>query len=98
MTKKLNSPYTVTIIDCLDAYHHADVFDDDKYAVVGKNYSDLGMCMALADRLFYALNPLVKSQAEWTEWEDGHDVRVYDADLNCVYKAHDKLPKETLEA
>lgn len=86
-------PYTVVIIDLFDAYAYADVFDAERYAFVGKNYTDLDKCIGLADRLFSALNPDATTQAEWTEWDAGHDVRIYDADFKCLYKAHEKLPQ-----
>ncbi len=86
-------PYTVAVIDLFDAYHYADVFDEERYAIIGKNYSKLVACIELADRLFWALNPNVKTQADWIEWDAGHDVRVYDADSKCLYKAHEKLPE-----
>lgn len=85
------APYTVVIIDLLDAYVHADVFDNDRYAFVGKNYTDLGYCIALADRLFSALNPKATTQPEWSEQDAGHDVRIYDADFECLYKGHEKF-------
>ncbi len=84
---------TVTIIDMFDAYHYADVFDAERYAVVGKNYTNLEKAIALADRLFSALNFGDKTQADWIKWEAGHDVRIYDDKNTCIYKAHEKLPK-----
>lgn len=86
-------PLTVAIIDLLDVDHYADVFDKERYAIVGNNYVGIEKAIELADRLFAALNPEAKTQAEWVEWEAGHDVRIYDFDKNCVYKAHEKLPK-----
>lgn len=83
--------YIVAIIDLLDAYHYADIFDDERYAVVGRNFAYYAGCVKLADRLFRALNPGKETKAAWTEWEDGWDVRVYDGTHLCVYKAHSKL-------
>jgi len=89
------SPFTIAIIDLIDAYHYADVFDQERYAWLGwqeyAKYIDYDMVIALADRLFWALNPTVKTQQEWIEWDAGYDVRVYDADLSCAYRAHEKL-------
>ncbi len=98
MTKKLieieGEPlYTVAIIDLLDAYHYADIFDDERYAIVGNNFASYAGSVELADRLFTALNPCKKNQSEWIEWDDGWDVRIYDKNSRCVYKAHEKLPK-----
>lgn len=84
--------YSVAIIDLFDAYHYADVFDEERYAFIGRNYSDLGKCIELADRLFKALNPKASTQEEWVEWEAGHDVHIYTDKFRCVYKAHTKLP------
>lgn len=95
--KKIKPPFTVAIIDLLDAYHYADIFDDYRYAVVGKNFIDFKVCMGLADRLFWALNPDAKNQEDWTEYDVGWDVRVYDNNYSCLYKAHEKLPREELK-
>ena len=73
-------------------YHYADIFDDERYGLIGDNYSDYDTCVELADRLFWALNPSADSLEEWTRLEAGHDVRVYDTEDRCVYKAHEKLP------
>ena len=86
-----SGPYTVVVIDTFDANPFADVFDDSRYAVIGSNYTSLESSKALADRLFDALNPNVKSQTNWTDLE-GHDVRIFDATGHCLYKAHEKLP------
>lgn len=93
MENKIKTPLTVAIIDMFDAYHYADVFDAERYAVIGKNYTNFEKAEALADRLFSALNFGDKTQADWVKWEAGYDVRIYDADSRCVYKAHEKLPK-----
>ena len=75
------------IIDLIDAYHYADCFDEERYAWVGwqdySKYTVYDVITALADRLFWALNPTAKTQADWTEWEAGYDVRVYD-DKNMI--------------
>lgn len=92
-TEDIKLPLTVTVIDMFDAYHYADVFDEERYAVIGRNYTNYEMVVALADRLFSALNFGNKTQADWIKWEAGHDVRIYDAENRCVYKAHEKLPK-----
>ncbi len=92
-TEEIKMPLTVTIIDMFDAYHYADVFDAERYTVIGKNYTNLEKATALADRLFSALNFGDKTQTDWIKWEAGHDVRIYDADSTCIYKAHEKLPK-----
>lgn len=89
--------YKIAIIDLLDAYHYADVFDDWRYAwLTGGHapFTDLDKAIALADRLFTALNPDAKTQPEWYKWDAGYDVRIYDNDFKSVYKAHTKLPDE----
>lgn len=57
-------------------------------------YVDYGVVVKLSDRLFEALNPGKKTQYQWYELDDGYDVRVYDKNNACVYKAHEKLPEK----
>jgi hypothetical protein len=94
-------PFKVAIIDLIDAYHYADFFDDERYAWVGyqgyASYVDYDKTVALADRLFWALNPTAATQEDWTEWEAGFDVHIYDTNNACVYKAHEKLPKAAVK-
>ena len=96
--EKAKSPFTIAIIDLIDAYHYADVFNKERYAWLGwqeyAKYTDYEIIVALADRLFWALNPGAKTQEDWIKWDDGYDVRVYDADFSCIYKAHKKLLKK----
>lgn len=91
-----DTSFTIAIIDLIDAYHYADIVDEERYAWVGWRgavvYPDYGKIVELADRLFWALNPDKKTQEEWCELDDGYDVRVYDKNMSCVYKAHEKLP------
>ncbi|MEK7583411.1 MAG: hypothetical protein AAB483_03375 [Patescibacteria group bacterium] len=97
-TENIQPPFKLLILDLFDAYHYADVVSGDwRYAWLTGGYapiSDHDKAIALADRLFWALNPEAKTQHDWYEWDAGYDVRVYDADNGCVYKAHQKLPKE----
>jgi 5'-nucleotidase len=86
----LESPFTVAIIDTFDADPVADIFDEERYAIVGKNYTYATRCTSLASRLFKALNPGVKNIDDWV---DGHDVRVYDSAGHCFCKAHEMLEK-----
>lgn len=90
-------PYRIAVIDLIDAYHYADFFEDSRYAWFGwqdyAQYTKYDIVLALADRLFWAFNPDAKTQADWIKWEAGYDVRIYDAESNCLYKAHTKLPK-----
>src|SRR3989344_7492114 len=92
------SPFTIAIIDLIDAYHYADVFDEERYAWLGRQeyakYTNYDMVVGLSDRLFFALNPSAKTQEDWIKWDSGFDVRVYNANHACVYMAHEKLPKE----
>jgi len=96
--EKPKPPFTIAIIDLIDAYHYADVFDEERYAWLGHQayaeYVVYDIVMALSDRLFWALNPDAKTQEDWIEWESGYDVRIYDADSSCVYKAHEKLAEK----
>jgi len=94
---KGEAPYAIAIIDLNDAYHYADVFDEERYAWLGwqeyAKYINYEMVIALADRLFFALNPDAKTQRDWTELDAGYDIRIYDVNFKCIYKAHEKLPK-----
>lgn len=91
------SPFKLVILDLFDAYHFADFFEEEwRYAWLTGGYAPINSydtIVALADRLFWALNPGAKTQQDWIEWDAGYDVRVYDANSLCVYKAHDKLPQ-----
>lgn len=90
------SPFVIAIIDLIDAYHYADVFDEERYAWLGvqayAKYVDYDSVVKLSDRLFSALNPGKETQEKWYELDDGYDIRVYDKNMKCVYKAHEKLP------
>lgn len=81
----------------INAFHYADFFDDERYAWLGwqkyAKFTDYDKVVALADRVFKSLNYGKKTRSEWTEWEDGWDVRIYDSNHKCVYKAHEKLPE-----
>lgn len=95
--ESVKQPFTIAIIDLIDAYHYADIFDGERYAWLGwqeyAKYVNYDAMVALADRLFWALNPEAKTQEDWIKWDAGYDVRVYDANFSCVYKAHEKLPE-----
>lgn len=96
--EKAVPPYVIAIIDLFDCYHYADIVDKDRYAWIGwqdyAKYVDFDVVIGMADRLFWALNPSAKTQAEWYEWDAGFDVRIYDKNYACVYKAHEKLPEK----
>lgn len=83
-------PFAVVVIDTEGAYVYADAFDDDRYAVIGKNYTTLEDSKVLADKLFDAVNFRLKGRTEWEEFQ-GHDVWVFDSKNKCVYKANVKL-------
>lgn len=91
-------PFVVAIIDLIDAYHYADIFDKERYAWLGwqgyAQYADYDAVIGLSDRLFSALNPGKDTQEKWCELNEGYDIRFYDKDMNCVYRAYEKLPRE----
>ena len=91
-------PFKLLILDLFDAYHYADIVEGDwRYAWLTGGYAPINnyeKVVTLADRVFWAFNPNAKTQEEWYHWDAGYDVRVYDKDMNCVYKAHEKLPVE----
>lgn len=87
-------PLSVITIDVYDAYALADVFDEERrYAVIARDFASLEKSIEMADRLFAALNPNVKTLDEWVESDSGFDVRVYDKAYHCMYKAHTTLTK-----
>ncbi|MCX6720335.1 MAG: hypothetical protein NTW11_00830 [Candidatus Staskawiczbacteria bacterium] len=96
--EKAQSPFVLAIIDLIDVYHYADVFDQERYAWIGwqkyAKYAECDTLIKLADRLFWAFNPSAKTQEDWIKWDSGYDVRVYDANMACVYAAHEKLPEK----
>ena len=90
-------PFVIAIIDLLDCYHYADFVSEDRYSWIGwqpyAQYLDLDVVIGMSDRLFWALNPKATTQQEWYKWDAGFDVRIYDKNHQCVYKAHERLPK-----
>ena len=88
--------FKLVILDLFDANHYADFFEEEwRYAWLTGGYApitDYNKIIALADRLFWALNPGKETQEEWYYLDAGYDVRVYDSKYQCVYKAHEKLP------
>src|SRR3989344_3265283 len=90
-------PFAVVVIDLMDAYFFADVFDEDRYKIIANDYTDLDIVIPLADRLFWALNPNDKTQEEWVRRDAGFDVHVYDSKMRTVYKAHQKTPEQAKE-
>lgn len=87
---KYTAPYAVIVIDIEGSTTYADIYDDEKYAIIGRNYVYEDRCSALADRLFNALNFDVKDLEDFKN-RGGYDVRVYDSSSICVYKAFEKL-------
>ena len=99
-TKPENStpPFKLLILDLFDAFHYADVVEGDwRYAwLTGGPWpmTRLEGVIGYADRLFWARKPNAKTQYQWCELDAGYDVRIYDAENRCVYKAHEKLPEK----
>ncbi len=95
---KKKKTYKIAIIDMfLVNYHFADVYGEEwRYAWLTGGpypYDSYETVVAMADRLFWAFNPLSKTQEEWIEGGT-YDVRVYDNSHSCLYRACEKLPKE----
>lgn len=78
-------PFTIVLLDALDAYYYADVMD--KMEEVGKD-ENLENAIAIADALFREKNKGQESLQAMNEYDDGYDVRVYDSTFSCVYAAH----------
>jgi len=56
-------------------------------------YNNYEIVVAMVDRLFWAFNPSSKTQEEWID-KGTHDVRIYDNEHSCVYRACEELPKK----
>jgi hypothetical protein len=80
-------PFTVILLDAMDAYYYADVMD--KMEEVAKE-EDLDKAIALADALFVEKNKGWESLQTMNDVDGGYDVRVYDSEFSCVYAAHTK--------
>jgi hypothetical protein len=80
-------PFTVILLDAMDAYYYADVMD--KMEEVAKE-ADLDKAIALADALFVEKNKGWESLQAMNDVDGGYDVRVYDSEFSCVYAAHTK--------
>lgn len=86
------SPFLVVLIDTLDSYYYADVFEEDKMQPFDK-FNDLKKAQTVADALFILKNYKWVSLNEMNESDGGWDVRIYDSNLSCVYAAHQTFEK-----
>ena len=80
--------YYIAIIDTTDAYYYADVFDENRYEIFGIE-DELKVAKVLADAYFRIKNYMWKSLKEMNKLAGGYDVRIYDENHNCLYKAHE---------
>lgn len=84
-------PYTVEILDAMDAYYYADVmgrmerFDE---------FNNLELAKAVADAHFVVKNYKWESLDEMNSRDGGYDVRVYDKNFSCVYAAHERYKEK----
>lgn len=81
------SPYTVVLLDAMDAFYYADVMSNMEE--VAKEES-LEKAIATADALFVEKNKGWESLEAMNSLDAGYDVRVYDSNFSCVYAAHTK--------
>ncbi len=80
--------YTIIVWDMLDCYYYADfggkpeIFDRE---------DNLDKAKAIADALFVVKNYKWESLSEMNDCDGGYDVRVYDQNQTCVYRAHESF-------
>lgn len=83
----------VVLIDAQDAYYYSDVFDEEKMQPFDK-FDNLQKARIIADALFILKNYKWKSLKAMNELDGGWDIRIYDANLSCVYAAHQTFNKK----
>lgn len=81
------SPFTVVLLDATDAFYYADIME--KMEPVDK-FNELEKAIVVADSLFVIKNYKWESLQAMNEVDGGYDVRIYDANLSCIYAAHEK--------
>lgn len=82
-----DGPFTIVIIDAVDADYFADLFDEDRMEPISTQES-FAKAKAIADALFVLKNNEFDSFEEMIEEDSGIDIRVYNGDHDCVYAAH----------
>ena len=91
--KTYKAPYQVVVMDALDAYYYADIYDDGRMTLYA-TLEDLKKVKALADAIFVVKNYRFESLADMNELDSGWDVRVFDSDSTCVHAAHQTFQKK----
>ena len=81
------APFSVVVLDMMDWYYYADIFDE---MGLYKKLDDYGKAIALADALFVEKNLGWESLEAMNKVDGGYDVRVYNAEMSCIYAAHEK--------
>lgn len=85
------APFSVIVLDMMDRYYYSDVVDQMGFY---KKLNDYGKAIALADALFVTKNHGWESLEEMNNADGGYDVRVYNADMGCIYAAHEKYKEK----
>ncbi len=80
-------PFSVVLLDAMDAYYYADVMDKMIEVTKVETYEK---AVAIADALFVVKNQGWESLQAMNDVDGGYDVRVYDSTMACVYAAHTK--------
>lgn len=88
--KSYKPSYKVVLMDALDAYYYADIYDDGRMTLYA-TLDDLNKAKALADALFVVKNYRWESLEAMNELDSGWDVRVFDANNSTVYAAHERF-------
>ncbi|MBI3385634.1 hypothetical protein HY031_00965 [Candidatus Gottesmanbacteria bacterium] len=85
-------PFTILIIDALDAYYYADIIEGEENELFAR-IDTYPLAKTLADALFITKNFMWDSLDAMNKLDAGYDVRVYDASYSCVYAVHEKFKK-----
>jgi hypothetical protein len=88
-------PYSVVLLDAMDAYYYADIMGKMKEVATLEDY---GKAVALADAMFVTENYAWESLQAMNRVDGGYDVRVYDSTHSCVYAAHTRYQTEWIGA
>ncbi len=89
--KEFKAPFKVILMDAIDAYYYADIYDDlygEPRMFLFDELQDFGVAKALANALFVVKNYKWKSLADMNELDSGWDVQIRDADYKLAYRAH----------
>ena len=88
---KPNPPFRVILMDAIDAYYYADLYDDLKgepRMFLFDTVENEKVAKQLADALFVVKNYKWESLEPMNELDSGWDVQVRDANSKVVHRGH----------